>query len=100
MTAKRQQDSEGNDNFVDGCSGSVRRHPDCVDFGQAEVTNAKKILLPDIEKADKEFLSIGPPKIMDQTLGPCSPSGKNSKYKCDLVLEAVHPYFNALFIFL
>lgn len=55
----------------------MRRHPDCVDFSQPNVSNAKKIVLPDIEKADREFLSTGPPKIMDQTLGPCLPSGNS-----------------------
>ena len=36
---------------------------------------AKKIVLPDIEKADREYFAVGPPKIMDQTLGPCTPPG-------------------------
>jgi len=40
---------------------------------------AKKIVLPDIEKSDREFFSVGPPKIMYQTLGPCTPPG--DKYR-------------------
>jgi hypothetical protein len=44
-----------------------------VNFGTG--AGAKKIVLPDIEKADREFFAVGPPKIMEQTLGPCTPPG-------------------------
>lgn len=71
MTAKRQLDSEVNETHLEGYSGNVRLHDDHVAFA----AGAKKIVLPDIEKADREFFAVGPPKIMDQTLGPCTPPG-------------------------
>lgn len=73
LTAKRQQDSEANETHLEGYSGNVRFHKNHVDFGSG--AGDKKIILPDIEKADREFFAVGPPKIMDQTLGPCTPPG-------------------------
>ncbi len=71
----------------------MRLHSNHVEFGSG--LGAKKIILPDIEKADREFFAVGPPKIMDQTLGPCTPPGQfiqgcyrrpcGHLYKCPLL---------------
>ena len=67
-----------NESHLEGYGGNVRLHANHVAFGPG--FGAKKIILPDIEKADREYFSIGPPKIMDQTLGPCTPPGKFLKF--------------------
>ena len=55
--------------YFSGYGGNVRRDPNHVFIPDA--LNAKnKIILPDVEKSNRDFNSQSTPKIMDQILGP------------------------------
>ena len=52
-----------------GYGGNIRRHPNHVFIPDA--LNAKnKIILPDVEKSNRDFNSQSATRIMDQILGP------------------------------
>ena len=87
VTARRQQDSEANNVHLEGYVGNVRRHPQHVFFDpqnydthnedSAELQGKplrpnmlKKISPPEIERANKDCMSTGLPRIMEQSLGP------------------------------
>ena len=70
MTLAREEDSETSDSHhLPGYTGNVKRHQNHLFIPDA--LNARnKIVLPDVEKANREFASQACPKIMDQILGP------------------------------
>ena len=92
VTAKRLQDSEADNVHLEGYGGNVNRHPEHVFFETDKSPNTapnarpsscyencgavssyntvKKITLPEIEKANKEPMGMGIPRIMEQSLGP------------------------------
>ena len=55
--------------LLSGYVGNVRRNPNHVFIPDA-LTFKNKIVLPDVEKANREFSTQSTPKIMDQILGP------------------------------
>ena len=70
VTLAREEDSETSDSHhLPGYTGNVKRHQNHLFIPDA--LNARnKIVLPDVEKANREFASQACPKIMEQILGP------------------------------
>ena len=69
VTLAREEDSETSDSHhLPGYTGNVKRHPNHV-FVSESLNHRNKIVLPDVEKANREFASQSCPKIMEQILG-------------------------------
>lgn len=72
VTVARTQDSEANEtHHLPGYTGNVKRHVDHVLLTGSETRG--RVALPEIERANREFLAVSTPRIMEQSLGPRSP---------------------------
>ncbi|CAB4067010.1 HPS3 [Lepeophtheirus salmonis] len=89
ITLKRQQDSETSQvGHLEGYVGNIVRHKDFKDIDGPDWSNK---FFPEVEEANKEYLSLGSPKIMTQVFGPFTESPESTSIKIIPSLDKLRP---------